>query len=483
VLSAVATDQAGNSATSAPVSVTVPAPTATMVQSGLWSGPFGWNNFVAVHMTLTTTGQVLTWDGEDQGLLSARLWNPATGTFASVPNSANLFCSAHGVGTDGRVFVVGGHQQDFIGIPDLNLFDPVAATWTSAAAMNFARWYPTATGLPDGKILVVSGSIDCQTCIVDTPEVYDPTTNSWQQLAAPTAKLTLPLYPHMFVIPDGRVVAAGSQSDKIVSQVLDLNAQTWTPFGGSTAVNGGSSVMYQPGKIMKSGLGRAPDMPVIASVRTTSVLDATQASPVWRQTTAQMAFARTQHNLTLLPDGTVLATGGGANSDVNNVAGAVLAAEVWSPTTETWTTLASMSTPRLYHATALLLPDGRVLSSGSGRTGIDQMDYEIFSPPYLFKGARPAIASAPADIQYATSFSVQTPDASRIATVSLIRLGSVTHAINMGQRFQSLPFQTGDGTLTVQAPDNGNIAPPGFYMLFILDGNGIPSVASILKVH
>jgi len=268
----------------------------------------------------------------------------------------------------------------------------------------------------------------------------------------------------------------------MISQVLDINAQTWTPVGSATALNGGSSVMYRPGLVMKSGLGRNVDFSSANAVKTTYVIDMTQPSPAWRQT-ASMAFARTQHNLTVLPDGTVLGTGGGGVSDVFNTGAAVLAAELWSPTTETWTTMAAMQVPRLYHSTALLLPDGRVLSAGGGRFGIDQPSAEIYSPPYLFKGPRPTITSAPTQVAYGASFTVQTPDAATVSAVSLIRSGSVTHAINMDQRFLSLTFQAGSGALTVHAPANGNQAPPGSYMLFLLDGNGVPSVAKILRIQ
>src|SRR2546429_1416783 len=124
---------------------------------------------------------------------------------------------------------------------------------------------------------------------------------------------------------------------------------------------------------MSAGPGESPGFSPAASVKTTFFLEMTQTSPAWRQTAA-MAFARNQHNLTILPDGTVLVTGGGVTSDFSNLAGAVKAAEMWSPTSESWTTMASMSTPRLYHSTALLLPDGRVPSAGRGRTGGDQKD-------------------------------------------------------------------------------------------------------------
>jgi len=134
-----------------------------------------------------------------------------------------------------------------------------------------------------------------------------------------------------------------------------------------------------------------------------------------------------------------------------------------------------------------LMPDARVLVLGGGHfNGIneptDQLSAQYYSPPYLFNGPRPTITSAPATITYGGSFTVQTPQAAGIAAVTFIRLGSVTHTINMDQRLVPLAFTAGGGSLTVQAPANGNLAPPGYYMLFILDANGVPSVAAIMKI-
>jgi hypothetical protein len=245
--------------------------------------------------------------------------------------------------------------------------------------------------------------------------------------------------------------------------------------------------MYAPGKIMKSGRSVDPDQPVIPSTASTYVLDMNQATPAWRETGA-MAFPRTYHTLTLLPDGTVLATGGGPDTDAIGVGNAILAAESWSPVSETWTTLASMQKPRLYHSTALLLPDARVLVAGGGRFNgfnapTDQLSSETYSPPYLFKGPRPTITSAATTATYGGSIAVQTPDAARIASVSLIKLGSDTHSFNQDQRFLQLPFAAAGSTLNVQAPANANLAPPGYYMLFILDTSGVPSVAAMLQLR
>ena len=211
----------------------------------------------------------------------------------------------------------------------------------------------------------------------------------------------------------------------------------------------------------------------------------TAGSPAWR-TTNSMGFARTYHNMTSLPDGNVLVTGGEGTTNPFDQSTAVYAAEMWSPTTETFTTMASMQTARVYHSTALLLPDGRVLVGGSGEFGtgsIDQLNAEIYSPPYLFKGARPTITSAPGSLTYSAQFTVQTPNAANISSVSLIRLGSVTHAFNQNQRYIPLSFTSSSGSLNVQAPGNSNLAPPGYYMLFVVNTSGVPSVASFVQME
>jgi hypothetical protein len=217
------------------------------------------------------------------------------------------------------------------------------------------------------------------------------------------------------------------------------------------------------------------------------MLDMTQGSHAWVQVPS-MNFARTYHTMVLLPDGNVLVTNGGQTTNVIDAGTAVRQAEMWSPATQHFSRLASMLTPRLYHSTALLLPDGRVLVSGGGRftdgnAPTDQLSAEIYSPPYLFNGARPVISSAPGTIQYATHFSLTTPDASQITSAALIRLGAVTHAFDQNQRYVPLTFQQTTGGLTVQSPSSANLAPPGYYMLFIGNSNGVPSVASMIKVQ
>ena len=344
--------------------------------------------------------------------------------------------------------------------------------------MNFSRWYPTVTSLPDGRALVMSGNINCETCIADIPEIYDPTTDSWSELSS--ARLKIPAYPYNFLLPNGKILVAGGYHDSMSTRTLDFTTQTWQVLD-KARIDAGSAVMYAPGKIMKSGSSWESEPNITLSAATTYVLNTNQSSPQWRST-APMALARIWHNLTVLPDGNVLVTGGSQTTDLFNLDAASLAAEMWSPVTETWTTMASGQFPRFYHSGALLLPDGRVLVAGGGRSGVDQLSAEIYSPPYLFKGSRPVISAAPPAVQYGANFVVQTPDAARIAKVSLIPLGSVTHTFNMTQRFVQLNFQSLSGSLDVQAPTNGNLAPPGYYMLFIVDDGGVPSVAAFVRL-
>ncbi len=475
VLTAQARDAAGNVTTSAGVSVTVRS--ATPADIGQWSAPSPWP-MVAVHATLMPNGRVLALDGAAEGG-AAWVWNPANNQFTAVSQPDNLFCSGHTLLADGRVFVVGGHISNFEGIRDANIFDPATNTWAPQPSMTIGRWYPTAITLPDGRALVVSGDVDCYGCSAQIPEIYNPTTHQWTRLTS--AALSLPQYPHLFVLPDGRVLLTSAFDDPVATRVLDVNTQTWTVID-SRLLDAHSAAMYRLGKVVKSGTSANSDPPYFASDATTYVLDMNQGSPAWREV-PPMAFPRSYHNLTILPDGSVLATGGTRVTDPTDQSQGVFAAELWSPETETWTTMASNQVVRVYHTTALLLPDGRVVMAGSGRFGgVDELSAEIYSPPYLFKGSRPVVSAVPAQVPYGFSFPVVTPDAARIAAVSLIRLASVTHGFDMNQRYLSLAFTASAGQLDVQAPANGATAPPGDYLLFLVDTNGVPSIGAFVRL-
>ncbi len=485
-VTAVARDLGGNTTTSAPVGFTV----ANMIpndpaQIGQWSAVFTWPN-VALHAALLPTGKVLSWS-DHSDVDGVQLWNPATSTFVAIPyTAANLFCAGLTFLSDGRLLTMGGHIANYVGTRNTTIFDSWTESWVTATPMTYGRWYPTGTTLADGRVLTTSGGTNCANCnvpgdphngLADIAEIYNPSTNSWAQLSS--APKRLPMYPHTFLLPDGRIFASSANADPIASAVLDLNLLQWTTVG--SVRDGGSAVMYAPGKVMKSGTAWNIDYPIANSAANTYVIDMTSASPAWRQTPS-MSFARTEHTLTLLPDGNVLALGGSRDSNVFDLAPVVYEAEMWSPATETWSTLARMDVPRHYHSTALLLPDARVLMTGSGTFGIDQKSAQIYSPPYLFKGPRPSITTAPGATMYGSVIAVQTPDAARIASVVAMAIGSVTHAFDANQRRVPLSFVPRTGALDVTLPTNANLMPPGYYMLFLVDTSGVPSVSRMLKV-
>ncbi len=203
-----------------------------------------------------------------------------------------------------------------------------------------------------------------------------------------------------------------------------------------------------------------------------------------------MLSPRVMPDAVLLPDGKVLVVGGSSKGHAGNAAAdPVLFAEIYDTTTEKFSGLCSMNTPRVYHATAILLPDARVLMMGKDRPlnspPYDYPEYraEFFSPPYLFAGTRPTIAAVPSTANYNSNFNISTNDASSIQSVALLRPSSLTHSNNMGQRYVGLTIISRRSfSLAVQSPPNGNIAPPGDYMLFIVNGLGVPSVAKFIRM-
>jgi hypothetical protein len=426
--------------------------------------------FFPVHVHLLPTGKVMIWPG-DGGISGndPRRWDPADQNVTTLPKPEDdLFCSGHAFLADGRLFVAGGHIQNGVGLPKANLYNPFSNTWVDAPNMNAGRWYPTVTTLANGDALVVSGSIDNTVGVNMLPQVYQAETGTWRSLTS--AQLNQDLYPMMFLAPNGKVFyAAPTQT----TRYLDTSGTGGWSFVANRTFGGrsyGSAVMYADGKVMVVGGGDPP-------TNTAEVIDLNQPSPTWRSV-APMSIARRQLNATLLPDGKVLVTGGTSGAGFNNPDFPVHPAEVWDPATETWTTLASATVPRLYHSAATLLPDGRVLSTG----GNGQPTPEAFSPPYLFKGPRPTLSAVPSTIGYGQSFSVQSPEAANITKVTLIRITSVTHAFNQNQRLSVLSFTRGQGALDIVAPASANIAPPGHYLLFIVDGSGVPSIGSIVQL-
>jgi hypothetical protein len=451
------------------------------------------------------------------------LWNPASGQVTNTPQpklangttKVNLFCSGHAFLPDGRLLVVGGHKADGDGLSQATLYDSATNTWTPTAPMTtpageeVRRWYPTATTLPDGNVLVLSGSYfdptrpaGKQFVIVDLLQVWE--NGTWKTIKKadgnPLNFIGLPLYPRMHVASDGRVFMSGTND-------RTLRLKTSAP-GGWTEVglraNGNRdycpAVQYELDKIIYIGGGNDENThePTLAA----EIIDLEEAAPRWGPA-QPMKFRRRQHNATVLPDGTVLVTGGtrgggGPNNGFNDLGAnqPVHVAELWDPKGGeggAWTELAAEAVDRCYHATAVLLPDATVLSAGGGEYRPDNVhandpkdshrNAQVFSPPYLFKGARPDVTAAPASVRYGESFQVGTSEPNEIAKVSWIRLPSVTHSFDENQRINFLQFVAGGGALTIAAPSSANVCPPGHYMMFILNRAGVPSLARMIQVQ
>ncbi len=447
-------------------------------QIGEWSAVEQWP-IRAIHSTVVSSGKILVWhDG-----LPPYLWNPTDHTLietGSPDHEGDLFCAGHTTLADGRVLAVGGtvDRTSHLGSTEAHIFDPDTETWTRVADLQIGRWYPTVTALPDGRVLAMSGDITPDTR-ADIPEIYDPKLNTWTPL--PGAELHVENYPYNFVMPDGRIFYAAGKNleSKADSSALDIETQKWdmvdtiNHHGGSIE---GSAAMYAPGKIVKIG-GDVSSTGVLEGVE---VIDLNDLMPLWRET-APMNYPRRRADIVLLPDGKSVVIGG-AVAGQNAHECAVHAAEVWDPATESWTLVASHERPRIYHSTAILLPDGRVLTAGGDNHDGPEHNAEVYSPAYLFKGLRPTIVSAPGSVAYGESFGIQTPDAETTASVSLIRPGSVTHNFDQNQRFLSLAFTVNTDSLLVTAPANSNLAPPGDYMLFVVNGDGVPSHAAFVRL-
>jgi regulation of enolase protein 1 (concanavalin A-like superfamily) len=435
--------------------------------------------YEAIHAHLLPTGKVIFWTRGDH----SQLWDPVTNAVtAAGASGVNIFCSGHSFLPSGQLFLAGGHISNWVGLPNAYLYDPSNNVWTQLPDMNNGRWYPTSTTLPNGDLLVMSGWINTTIGVNVEAQVWQTGTASWRNLS--TADLALPFYPFMFDAPNGSVFCAGPSK---TTRYLDVTGTgTWTSVADSNygTRNWGSSVMYDDGKVLLVG-GNPCDFYVKCGAlptATAEIIDLNSSTPAWNYTGSMVTGGRKLHNATLLADGKVLVTGGSRGPEDPNTQpqNPAYESELWDPAAGTWTQMANITVRRTYHSIALLLPDARVLSAGGDFGGASA---EIYSPPYLFNGARPSITSAPTNVTYGQSFFVGTPDAASITNVTLIALSSVTHGFNMGQRISRPTFSQASGGLNVTAPSSANTAPPGYYMLFILNSNGVPSVANILQIN
>jgi hypothetical protein len=483
-------------------------------------------DLVAVHMAVLHSGRVLMFSADDADFshidkVKTRVWDPETNVVTTplfpYPTHKNLFCAGHCLLPDGRVLVVGGHSI-FLGgaaAKEIHTFDPATNAWTRHGPMAKQRWYPTCVTLQDGRALIASGSEgqgppSILGGVVHDVEVFDPTNNGFTTF--PNVHGDICMYPYMFVLPGGLLFF----HSRNVSKLFTPGPGAWSPTNGTWSAEipmQNSTTRTYPGmagcvllpllpeegytvRVLTAGGGGAPESGMSASTvatRTAEILDVdvTKGTGSWRSTnragnTMLMTTNRFMSDGVLLPDATVLFVNGAAVGKADHSHVSVGFAELFDPKTETFRPLTTMAVPRHYHGSALLLPDGRVAVAGHTKewnhppVEQNRFEVELINPPYLFRGPRPRItgvAFTGSAVGYGSDLTVSTDRPADIARVALVRPGSVTHQLNTDQRYVGLTIShRGAASITVKAPPDAPTAPPGYYLLFLVDGRGVPSL-------
>lgn len=436
----------------------------------------------------------------------ALLWDPTgidMSSFSVQNVNYDLFCSGSAQLPHGRMLTIGGSSTyAFLGENRATFFDPATQKFVQSQTMADGRWYGTATTMGDGRIFAFSGLNASNGATNNTWQIYDLSNAGAGWGAASTEPFAPPLFPRIFLSTDGRLFfsAHGAGTSTATAWFYDPSkapASAWTSSVAKTRDRQyGSAVMlpllppgYTP-TVM--ALGGGPNTQV---TKTTETVDISAASPAWTAG-PDMHAQRVQMNAVLLPSGQVLAAGGSLTNETPDVNGKKT--DLYDPATGTMTQVATASFSRLYHSCAILLPDATVASFGSnpGDRGKYVTAIEIFTPPYLYDpfdnlitSGRPAINSVAPMLGYGANFSVNYTSSSPIGSAVLVRPGSTTHASDMDQRLIGLcgpspqpPCTAAGGVLSLTTPPNGNIAPPGYYMLFILDSDGVPSKAQFIEL-
>jgi hypothetical protein len=454
-------------------------------EEGFWE-PVVDIGITAIHaIHLPNSGELLLW-GYNHGQKTSApglVYDPETDARQTISVGTAAFCAGHSHLADGRVFISGGQGGGGLG----TIFDPVTETFSVPVPLYGTRFYPTHTVLSDGRVFI-SGGTGARSNI---PEIFDPETNTTEPLGClllPTGKykcgketrMKLHYYPRAVLGEDDNILMLPA-SRPFLAHTFDYAQSVWVshehPDDSKGRWRPAPAVYYAENRVLRAGSDTYASSS--SAVGVTTVVETDDVFAPVERTTAPMAYARNRTTLTLLADGKVLATGG--KRDVPCAAGDphVYHPELWDPATETWETLGPMQEKRVYHSVAILLRDGSVFSAGGEAR---QTTSQIFRPPYLFLGPRPTITSAPAQLEYDTTFDVFSPEATSVQAVNLVRLGAVTHAYDQSQRFVPLEFTAEPGRLIVESPWEPYDAPPGYYMLFLISDQGVPSVAEYVQM-
>jgi len=450
---------------------------------GAWSPPAPWP-LIAIHSVLTPDGRVLTYGtdgvGTQTGYFIYDVWDPSAGPAAghvTLPNTTgtDIFCSSQVVlPQSGKIFLAGGdtfadgHTTGKAN-NNTNVFTDATNSLARGNNMKRPRWYASTTTLLTGEIYIQGG-----TGGGDHPEIRD-VNGAFRLLSGADTTPYDRNYPRNFLAFDGRVFGFDGKGKMYYVDPTGAGRITAAGQVPGSLFRTSAAAMFRPGRILKIGGGSSA----------VYVIDINGPTPVVTSTQS-LSSVRQWVNATVLADGRVLATGGSAAD--NKLTGVNNTAEIWNPDTGSWTQGAAGTNARLYHSGALLLPDARVLVDGGGAPGpLVNLNVEIFTPPYLLdrSGAlmpRPSIVLAPDTIQVGGNFTIGFSDASSISRVTMVKTGSVTHSVNMDQAFLELAFTREGSMLNVAAPTRAADSPPGYYMLFVIDSEGVPSTARIVRI-
>ena len=462
-------------------------------QMGVWRLLEDGSGTLAVHAALLHTGDVLFFAGSSNDpdrhnahQYGTTVWRYPGADQQRPDTPVDLFCVGHAFLPDGRLLAAGGTQQydPFLGLTQSIAFDPATRTWQPQQEMHGGRWYPSLLGLGDGHVLAVSG-LDGTSQLNLVPETFDGT--GWTKRPE---SAHWPMYGHLFLLADGRVFYSGGQygdNNGVRPAVWNLATDATTDVPGLPdpgSRNQSTSVLLPPAqdqRVMIIGGGPYDMHNQAGATATTAVADLTAAAPAYVRT-ADLHMARMHLCATLLPDRTVLVNGGAMMEET--AAQAAFGAEIFHPDTGTWAMAADSRVPRLYHSVAVLLPDGRVVTAGSNpQRKTEEMRVEVFWPPYLFAGARPSVTAAQQEVTHGSTLAVTVPDAAAVASAALLRPCATTHSSNLEQRLVDLPVTvTGAQSLDLAIPASANLAPPGWYLLTVLDTAGVPSPAQWLHL-
>jgi len=478
--------------------------------NGQWSDPITFN-LVPVAVANLPDGRLLTWSSKSRldfggadGFTFTQIFDPSIGLDGAVLDDTvsdtnhDMFCPGINNLADGRIMATGGSSTE-----RTSIYDPKTGTWTRADDMNIGRGYQGSVTLSDGSAFLIGGSwsggegnkdaeiwteelgwrvltgLNKELLWNDTDDAYEVEDGSYR----------LDNHAWLFAAPNGKIFHAGPGETMHWFDVTGTGSSTVVGQRGDDiyAMNG-TTVMFDVGKILKFG-GSYTYSGGTPSSDNAYVIDFNNENDVTVTATANNAEeGRIYTTGVVLPNGEVLILGGMETSVVFSDAGAHLSAEMYNPTTNTFRTLSSMQVPRTYHSAGILLNDGRVFMGGGGLCGNNcpenHTDAEIFSPPYLFDSsgdlaARPTI-SAPDSAFYLRDLPVVTsPDVTEFA---FIRMSSATHSVNNEQRRIPITSFTGsNGTYQLNMPD-ANVMPPGYYMLFALNADGVPSISEAVLV-